>query len=207
MASPGMHSSLRVSGVVTGAVDAVLADPRMVAVTLVGNLLGVIPIIGSLLSSLANGIAVILATKTFDETHRPEKDFAARAVYLVVATLVAGILIIIGLLLLILPGIYLIIRFALFPAAVMVDDRGPLEGLSASWDRTKGHGLTVFGFMLAVFLPGILLTVVLYLTMFGFQSPTRINTMSFSLMAGVIGAPFNALNAGGVAVMYDAFEP
>lgn len=181
MASPGTQSSLRVAGVLTGAVDAVLADPRMAAVTSVGNLLGVIPIVGSLPSTLGNGIAVIVATKTFDEAHGPEIDVAARAVYLAVATPVAGIVIIIGLLLLVLPGIYLIVRFALYPAAVMVDDEGPLEGLSASGDRTKGHGLTVFGSLLAVFVPGILLTVVLYLAIFGFRFPARINTMSFSL--------------------------
>lgn len=207
MSSTGSQSSIRFFGVFTGAVNAVLADPRMVGVTWVGNLFGVIPFIGSLFTSLANGIAVIMADDTFDEPHRPQKDFAARAVYLLVATLVGGIVIIIGLILFVLPGIYLGVRLALYPAAVMVDDKGPIEGLSESWDRTGGHFLTVFGFQLAVALPAVALVVGTYLAMFGFQPPQRVNMFSYQMAIAVLGAPFSALEAAGVAVMYDAFGP
>lgn len=87
---------------------------------------------------------------------------ATRVIYLVVATIVVGIAVLIGLIFLVLPGLYLAVRFALYPAAVMVDGEGPIGGLSESWDRTSGHGLTVFGFYLAVGLPAIVLLVLLY---------------------------------------------
>lgn len=208
-ASQRAQSSLGVSGVISHAADAVRADPRMLAVVFVALLLGgiinaMIPFIGNLFILLGIGIAVVMATETFDEGKRPEKSLDVRGAYLVVATLLSAILVGVGLLLVILPGIYLTVRFALVPAAVMVDDKGPIDALFWSWSRTKGHWLTVFGFMLVMAVPGILFVALLYVTV-GFQVAAR-NPVLYSLVAGVLVAPFAALNAGGIAVMYAAFK-
>jgi hypothetical protein len=51
----------------------------------------------------------------------------------------------IGLVLLIVPGLYVGVRFAFAIPAVFLDDRGIGESLRDSWGRTKGHGWTIFG--------------------------------------------------------------
>lgn len=196
-----LQPSIGVIGVFSRAVDAVRADTRTVAVTFLGNLFGIIPFIGVLSAALGYGIAVRMARKTFEEAERPENALPDRLIYLVAATLVAIILIGVGLSLLVLPGIYLTVRFALYPAAVMSDDQGPLGGLSESWNRTGGHSWTVFGFLLVVlFLMGVTAVAVIRISII-FDG----NIVGL-LVAVVITAPFTALNAGGIAVMYDEFE-
>lgn len=206
MASSDRQSSVGVSDVLVGAVNAVAADPRMVGVQLAGNLFGIIPFIGSWFTQIGTAIAVDLGYHTLDGAHSHQTSFGVRVVYLVGAILVAGIVFIIGLLVLVLPGIYAGIRLALFPAAVMVDGNGPLQGLEESWERTRGHGWTVFGFQLVFFVPFLVVLVGGYVALFGFQPPTEVNLLPFQLIIAVLWAPIGALSAGGIAVMYHEFE-
>jgi uncharacterized membrane protein len=62
--------------------------------------------------------------------------FAASAIYLVIVT--------VGLILLVLPGIYLIIRMHYYTAAIVDEDAGIIESLKRSWQITKGQTLPVF---------------------------------------------------------------
>lgn len=206
MATSDRQSSIGVFDVLVGAVNAVTTDPLMVGVQLVGNLLGIIPFIGNWFTQIANGIAVDMGYNTIDDTHTHQTSLAARAVYLVVGLVVVGIVVIIGLLLLVLPGIYAGVRLSLFPAAVMVDGKGPIHGLQESWERTKGHWWTVFGYQLVFLVPGLVLLVGVYAALYGLQSPTGVNLLPFQLIVAVFGAPIGALNAGGIAVMYHEFE-
>ena len=61
-----------------------------------------------------------------------------------------------GLLLLILPGIYLGARLALFPAFIMLEDKGVIDSLKLSWEKTDEHGGALFGLTLLF----VLLTVI-----------------------------------------------
>jgi hypothetical protein len=62
-----------------------------------------------------------------------------------------------GLLLLILPGIYLAARLALFPAFIMLEGRGVMDSLKLSWEKTDEHGGILFGLtLLFVLLTSIL---------------------------------------------------
>jgi hypothetical protein len=62
-----------------------------------------------------------------------------------------------GLLLLILPGVYLAARLALFPAFIMLEGKGVTDSLKLSWERTDEHGGTLFLLTLSF----VLLTAVL----------------------------------------------
>ena len=53
-----------------------------------------------------------------------------------------------GLLLLILPGIYLGARLALFPAFIMLEGKGVIDSLKLSWEKTDEHGGILFGLTL-----------------------------------------------------------
>ena len=64
-----------------------------------------------------------------------------------------------GYLLLILPGIYLTARFALFPFYIMLEDQKVFQSISSSWENTDEHGSKLFIFTL-VFV-GLTLTIAL----------------------------------------------
>lgn len=62
----------------------------------------------------------------------------------VIAGLVTTIIIIIGLIMLIVPGIIFACRLAFVPYLVIDEKMEAMEALKASWAMTKGHGWTVF---------------------------------------------------------------
>jgi len=53
-----------------------------------------------------------------------------------------------GLLLLILPGVYVGARLALFPSFMMMENKGVLDSLKLSWEATDEHGGILFGLTL-----------------------------------------------------------
>jgi uncharacterized membrane protein len=70
----------------------------------------------------------------------------------VVAGLVTTIIIIIGLIMLIVPGIIFACRLAFVPYLVLDEKMEAMEALKASWAMTKGYGWTVFFMGLLAFL-------------------------------------------------------
>jgi len=62
----------------------------------------------------------------------------------VIAGLVTSIIIVIGLFMLIVPGIIFACRLAFVPFLVIDQKMEAMEALKASWAMTKGHGWTVF---------------------------------------------------------------
>lgn len=81
---------------------------------------------------------------------RPEIDdlFAAfrhNYVSAVVAPTLASLLIVFGLFLFVLPGLYLAMRFSFVGFLVMDEGLGPLEALGESWRRTSGRFWTLLG--------------------------------------------------------------
>lgn len=77
------------------------------------------------------------------------------------AVLLAGAGTAIGLTLLILPGIYVLVRWYFVPQAVVIDDARAAEALRGSWRLTGGYWMRTFGVILlaniAAFLPASLL--------------------------------------------------
>ena len=70
---------------------------------------------------------------------------------------VPAIVVFFGLLLLILPGIYVGARLALFPAYIMLENKGVMESLKLSWENTDEHGGTLFGLTIIFALLSIIL--------------------------------------------------
>jgi hypothetical protein len=71
---------------------------------------------------------------------------------LIAAGIVAGIGIVIGLILLIVPGLFLLTRWALIPAVIVIEKRRAGDSFDRSWVLTRGYGWTVFGSLLLAFL-------------------------------------------------------
>lgn len=70
----------------------------------------------------------------------------------VIAGLVTTVIIVIGLFMLIVPGIIFACRLAFVPFLVIDQKMEAMEALKASWAMTKGHGWTVFFMGLLAFL-------------------------------------------------------
>lgn len=78
----------------------------------------------------------------------------------IAASLIYSIIVFIGTILLIIPGIYLGIRLQFFSAFIVDEDCGAIESLKRSWAITKNEELPLFLlflFMVLIFIIGVLL--------------------------------------------------
>ena len=88
------------------------------------------------------------------------KFFPLLGAYLILTFLIGF-----GLMLLILPGIYLSARFSLFAAQIMFEDNGVFQSIGSSWDKTDEYVSTLFVFTLIfmslIFISAIVLSSVI----------------------------------------------
>lgn len=74
----------------------------------------------------------------------------------VIANILVTIIIVVGFILLIVPGFFLAVRLSFVPFLVVDEGKGPVEALTESFNRTAGYGWTIFG----AFLLGVLIVIV-----------------------------------------------
>jgi hypothetical protein len=76
-----------------------------------------------------------------------------------VANLLVSIPVVIGVLLFVVPGLYLLGRLLpIAPVMVAEERRGPVGAIGRTWALTRGHGWAVLGLFLLVFIAGFILT-------------------------------------------------
>lgn len=74
----------------------------------------------------------------------------------IVAAILVGLAVVVGLFLLIVPGIYLALRMGLFVYFIVDDGAGPIAAIQRSWDATSGVTLKLFVMMVVFILINIL---------------------------------------------------
>jgi hypothetical protein len=124
---------------------------------LIGALFALSPVVGAIVSlvvgvfllpALIGMLYVIGAASLRDETVGVNRAFG-RAIGKLIPIIVLGILstimVAIGFVLLIIPGLYLLGRLALAPVALFEEDLGPIAAIKRSFELTKGHVLEVLG--------------------------------------------------------------
>ncbi|MHB9285405.1 hypothetical protein ACKVMT_00010 [Halobacteriales archaeon Cl-PHB] len=91
------------------------------------------------------------AIRTFvgDETEAlPAEHFTRRLVYvlvnLVVGAILYGLAVVVGLVLFVLPGIFLAVALFFYNYAIVVEDENVFEAFATSWELTKGNRLRLF---------------------------------------------------------------
>ena len=168
---------------------------------LLGPAGGIVGAIGS-----AVGVYLVGADRPGSvERGSTSNSLGVRVLLTLPAAFVAGLAILVGLLLLVLPGLYLSARLYLVIPAVMLGDDGPLEALGSSWDRTEGDVLTVAGVALGIFAATSVVQFVILFALTGSVLPTfeLIRTTEFKIaQAGgtLVGGP---LGAAAMAVLYN----
>lgn len=89
------------------------------------------------------------ADRTLGETYQAVQP---RLPALIAAGIIAGIAIIIGLILLIVPGLFLITIWSMIGAVIVLEGRSAGESFGRSREIVRGHGWPVFGLLLIVFI-------------------------------------------------------
>lgn len=128
-----------------------------IVILLVAGLV-LIALVSSLVFFVAVSIAFLVGADEYDNRDRRQlarsRTAIGRLPALVAGALIAGLAVIAGTVLLVVPGIYLAVKFALAGPAIVIDGHGPVEGLRASWRAVSGQFFTVFG---VIVLGGLLL--------------------------------------------------
>jgi hypothetical protein len=120
-----------------------------------------------------------------------------RLAALIVAGILAGVGIVLGLLLLIVPGLFLLTRWALIPAVIVIEKRRAGDAFDRSWELTRGYGWTVFGSLVLAFLAYIVVQGVLRAVFL--PLPRFANIWIGGLVAHSVATPLIALTG---AVLY-----
>lgn len=107
------------------------------------------------------------------------------------ASILAGIAITFGLILLIVPGLYLITIWAVIVPAIVIERSGALSSFGRSQQLVRGRGWPVFGTLVVLFIIQIVLGAILGLILSGL--PQALSTGLSSVIAGTLITPFTAL--------------
>jgi hypothetical protein len=106
------------------------------------------------------------------------------------AGLLAGVAIVIGFILLLAPGLYLLTIWSLIIPAIVLENRGVMESFGRSRDLVRGYGWTVFGVILVTFviefIAGIVLSLILH------SLPGEFSRYLSSVISNTLFAPFIA---------------
>ncbi len=108
-----------------------------------------------------------------------------------IASILAGIAITIGLVLVIVPGLILITIWAVIIPVIVIERSGALDSFGRSRQLVRGHGWHVFGTLVLAFL--ILIVVELVLAIVFSAFPIVLGHFLSTVIAGTLIAPFVAL--------------
>lgn len=166
-----------VGGVLSTAVSVITDDFRIAGLQLVGAFVSLIPIVGSLIQFVIGGLAIQFADETLGNPD-PEQSLLVRAILALITGIILVIVVAIGLIALIIPGIYLALRLSLALPAVWVGDMGPIDALKDSWSRAHGHLLTIFGVNAVFFVIALVTLAPAFAFFFPTGSPEAIQQFS-----------------------------
>jgi hypothetical protein len=150
-------------------------------------LIGIFWLTGALIEAVADirdGRADLSLSETFGRVW-------PRVWPLLGASILAGLGIAAGLVLLIVPGLILFTWWALIPAAVVLESRGVFEAFGRSRALVRGNGWSVFGILIITYLLASVISGVIQT--FFLALPDYASQYAGNVLGGTIVAPFSAL--------------
>jgi len=157
-------------------------------VGLVVALVGSLWVQGALTATVAN-VRDGRAEEDIESTYRRVRP---TLIPLLLAGVLAGIGILLGFILLIVPGLILLTRWVLVTPAVVLERLGPTEALRRSWNLVRGHSWTAFG-VIVVTLVISAIAHVIFVGVFAFL-PDFLRNWIGGLVANSLVTPFVALS-------------
>ena len=168
------------------------------------TLLSLLGVLGALLAGIVGIVAAFLlqaalvkavedvrdgrADLSFSETLQAARPAVAKVA---VASIVAGIAIAIGLVLLIVPGLFLLTIWCLIVPVIVLEGVGAFASFDRSRQLVRGHGWQVFGTLVLVFLLLIAASIVLGLLLS--PLPQAASDFIGGIVSGTLISPFLAL--------------
>lgn len=134
-------------------------------------------------SDVVDGRADLSVGETFDRTRPMIGPIAG-------AGLLAGIAIGIGLILLIVPGLFLMTIWCLIVPAIVLENKGVFDSFGRSRQLVSGYGWNVFGVAAVAFLIYFVFEIVLGLVLA--PLPSAVGSFLYNVIAGTLAAPFIA---------------
>ncbi|HJP65287.1 MAG TPA: glycerophosphoryl diester phosphodiesterase membrane domain-containing protein [Actinomycetota bacterium] len=108
---------------------------------------------------------------------------------ILLVSILVGLSVAIGFILLIIPGIFLLVKLSVAIPAVVVEDKRGREAMRRSWDLTATHFWHVFGVIIVAFL----ITAVVGAIFAAIGSGNDVVGVIFSTVGQILVAPFSAL--------------
>lgn len=160
-------------------------------------------IIGSIVGLLGHGMTVLMAHDALTGNAVSLKDAWTRAtgriVALVLASLLVGIIVSLGFVLLVIPGIILAFFLMFTFVALMLTESNPLQAIGHSFRVVKQHFASVFVFFLVLIalgvLVGILNVVIGLIPVLGSILAVILGSVYATFVSVFVVAVFNALTA------------
>ena len=176
----------------------------VVAAVLQVLLVALLGIVGALLAVVVSLVAAFLlqaalvkavedvrdgrADMSLGDTVQAARPFLGRVAG---ASILAGLGIAVGLVLLIAPGLFLLTIWCLIVPVIVLEGAGITAAFSRSQQLVKGHGWQVFGTLVLVFLILIVVDIVIGLVLSAL--PDAVQGLVSGVVSGTLVAPFLAL--------------
>ena len=174
------------------------------AAAIIAGLLGLIGVFGFFLASIVEFVAAFLLQAALVKAVQDVRDgradlsfgqtVSAATPYIgpvAIASILAGIAITIGLILIIVPGLFLITIWAVIVPVIVIERSGALASFGRSRQLVRGNGWHVFGTLVLVFV--ILIVVDLVLGLIFLALPLLLRNGLSTVISGTLIAPFIAL--------------
>lgn len=185
----GVLNGVFASSLLRGLMPAVGADsfgtmPNAPAIGMSPALAGIVAVV----LWLASTVVTIGAIRTFvtEETARIPSEHVSRNLVLTILNLVVGgiafgVVVGVGFLLLVVPGLFLLVSLFFWSPSVIVEDHHFVAGLRHSWGLTRGHRWRLLAVGLAVVIAGAVVNV-------AFGLPGLLLPRSVAFLVGQIGS-------------------
>ena len=135
--------------------------------------------LSNLLTLYSYALAILLIDDIFKEKSRSVSNYFYQALYffpkIIGIGLIAGILVVLGFLLFILPGLYISARLMFAPYIGLMENRPILDSVKKAYEITEGKGWKLIGYVAAVIFPIIIILITILTGFAVFLIPENIN--------------------------------
>jgi hypothetical protein len=135
--------------------------------------------LSNLLTLYSYALAILLIDDIFKEKSRSVSNYFYQALYffpkIIGIGLITGILVVFGLLLFILPGLYISARLMFAPYIGLMENRPILDSVKKAYEITEGKGWKLIGYVVAVIFPIIIILITILTGFAVFLIPENLN--------------------------------
>ena len=138
--------------------------------------------LSNLLTFYSYALAILLIDDIFKEKSRSVSNYFYQALYffpkIIGIGLIAGILVVLGFLLFILPGLYISARLMFAPYIGLMENRPILDSVKKAYEITEGKGWKLLGYIAAVIFTIFIILSITLAGFAGFLIPENFNVFT-----------------------------